>query len=254
MSTVLFLGAGASFDAGYPLAGELLKKLKSKRNTLGNKEIHEKFFKFIDEFKKQQKIDSLSNVEIIFTYIDLIISSRDEILNNAHKKYIKQGLSVEDNKYYENLSGDENYNLSRESKVAMGYFSELVDNFFMDIYSNFEDKTEYLARGFSSLKQGDAIITTNWDILAEKILFSLNKWQPSDGYGFQRTFVKYNRRQNIHEELKIEPSQVLVLKLHGSIGWRLGDSKIYEEPILMLDKNYNLPSGKFYLEIGRAHV
>jgi hypothetical protein len=56
---------------------------------------------------------------------------------------------------------------------------------------------------------GDAIVTFNWDILREIILWRSGKWSYRDGYGFECG------KQGDHEV----KSPTLILKLHGSVNW-----------------------------------
>jgi hypothetical protein len=64
------------------------------------------------------------------------------------------------------------------------------------------------------VKEGDTVITFNWDPLHEMALWAASddKWHYSSGYGF--------RPRNV-EEGQVVPSKVKVLKLHGSANWGL---------------------------------
>jgi hypothetical protein len=59
------------------------------------------------------------------------------------------------------------------------------------------------------LKPGDVIISFNWDILHEVILWRSGLWSYRDGYGFQ--CGSQGQRDNA--------TNVLLLKLHGSVNW-----------------------------------
>ena len=58
------------------------------------------------------------------------------------------------------------------------------------------------------LKPGDTIITFNWDILHESVLWRAGKWNFADGYGF-----------SARDATKDTRSPTKVLKLHGSANW-----------------------------------
>jgi hypothetical protein len=57
---------------------------------------------------------------------------------------------------------------------------------------------------------GDTLITFNWDLLQEILLWKAKKWSHADGYGIQTT-----------PEKPLNPSPTTVLKLHGSCNWAL---------------------------------
>jgi hypothetical protein len=61
----------------------------------------------------------------------------------------------------------------------------------------------------SLVRPGDVIITFNWDILHEVILWPSALWSYRDGYGFRCA------TQGEGED----PSKILILKLHGSVNW-----------------------------------
>lgn len=78
----------------------------------------------------------------------------------------------------------------------------------------------YLRRHLSSLVRGDAVITFNWDTLAERTLAEDKRWCPVDGYGFFRDIVQELPDGNLLSVSAAGPSDVVILKLHGSCGWR----------------------------------
>jgi hypothetical protein len=59
------------------------------------------------------------------------------------------------------------------------------------------------------IKPGDVILTFNWDILHEVILWRYGLWSYLDGYDF-KCDTQGQREQ---------PSKTLMLKLHGSVNW-----------------------------------
>lgn len=64
----------------------------------------------------------------------------------------------------------------------------------------------YAAFAASIIQPGDTILTFNYDDSVERELRRVNKWDISRGYGFPFGTVD-------------QPSDVLVLKLHGSMNW-----------------------------------
>ena len=67
----------------------------------------------------------------------------------------------------------------------------------------------------SKVRPGDVIVTFNWDILHEVILWRYDLWSYRDGYGF-------SCGSQGHKE---KPTRVLMLKLHGSVNWVQGNDR-----------------------------
>jgi hypothetical protein len=95
---------------------------------------------------------------------------------------------------------------------------------------------QYLRDLFSTLARGDVIITLNWDAAADRSLFEINRWNPHDGYSFAKTLVPESpfASPGLPEKLTI-PSEIVLLKLHGSVGWRSPD-------------DHHLIFGKYFLQ------
>ncbi len=84
------------------------------------------------------------------------------------------------------------------------------------------------------LKAGDTILTFNYDLVIEES-FPEHIWNPKDGYGYRTyNFTKGRSKQWIGtNKVKKAKSQVLLLKLHGSINWDYqlsGAIRIKERP------------------------
>jgi hypothetical protein len=67
------------------------------------------------------------------------------------------------------------------------------------------------------LRDGDVLITCNYDLLLEQLLWDAGRWSPRDGYGLDFRIVQllpgYEKAQ------LASPSLNRLLKLHGSAGW-----------------------------------
>ena len=81
---------------------------------------------------------------------------------------------------------------------------------------------------------GDTLISFNWDLLHETVLFRRGMWLPSDGYGF--------RPKNLEEH--VESSPVQLLKLHGSVNWAHGSED--DEDIRILHAEHFFPAASKY--------
>lgn len=87
---------------------------------------------------------------------------------------------------------------------CLGFVNASVREWFREIHTN--PSPDYAAFAAKVVKPGDVIITFNYDDSLERELRRVGKWDLSLGYGF--SLGKENT-----------PSDVLVLKLHGSMNW-----------------------------------
>ena len=106
-----------------------------------------------------------------------------------------------------------------------------------------EDRSErsrrdYLRRIVVPLCDGDVILTLNWDTVAERTLAEAEKWNPTDGYGFERNLLLEGPGGQTSPLPPEFPSKspIKVLKLHGSFGWRRTDDGVYLDSKLLLRK------------------
>jgi hypothetical protein len=111
----------------------------------------------------------------------------------------------------------------------------------------------YLAGLIADLGPGDAVLTFNWDSLVERLLLETGRWFPADGFGFARQllvdhqFGRRRRRRPLEATL-YRPSDVLVLKLHGSFGWRLaGDGIFLDGPEYLDGFDFMLGGSRLFL-------
>ncbi|MGB7256983.1 MAG: SIR2 family protein, partial [Pseudolabrys sp.] len=77
----------------------------------------------------------------------------------------------------------------------------------------------------SRVEKGDTLATFNYDtIIEESMPISSSSWTPREGYGIDVTGVKKGWAKKWFDSHKIEEgtkSEIKLLKLHGSINWRL---------------------------------
>ena len=94
----------------------------------------------------------------------------------------------------------------RRSNAAhqRGKLRQAVPVWFTEIHTNPAPDYQQFAEAIA--QPGDVIITFNYDDSLERELKRVGKWDVSQGYGFQIGTL-------------IQPSPVLVLKLHGSMNW-----------------------------------
>jgi len=247
---VIFLGAGGSVDAGYPLTADLLNLMEGeyKSSMMINDRDDWKTF---DDFRKGgenifKEILHSPNPEVILSQIDLL----ETTLNEADAHWLKQFKEAKNEGNYQRLKElnkklhspvIEHLHKGRQAKDAI---TRLIDRFFSHRHyldsQNGSTKREYLHRAMGLLDKGDVVIGTNWDTLSERILMEQEKWKPSDGYGFHFPIVFRIPRQQ-DEEIE-QHSPVKLLKLHGSIGWHRkeeGDQPYLRHPLYL--QYFHLP-------------
>jgi hypothetical protein len=195
---VFVLGAGASAFAGYPLAADLLSFIRNfnSREARTREKASRVISKLNDaEFQFSRHIvrdpNGVANLEQLLTYLEL----------------------------YHSFPGT-NFSLNPWDASDSADIRQVVTYRFLeyqyDLYKNTwtPDAQTGIVRKVSEawanlVSPGDVIITFNWDILHEVILWPSGLWSYRDGYGFKCA------TQGEEED----PSQTLILKLHGSVNW-----------------------------------
>jgi SIR2-like domain len=72
----------------------------------------------------------------------------------------------------------------------------------------------------SQLKNGSTVITFNYDLVIEESFNNKPNWNPQDGYGLDITGKTHEwPRKWLSERNAPSKSKILLLKLHGSLGW-----------------------------------
>lgn len=232
MGTVYIVGAGASKFAGFPLASELLPVLRQElvpRHEI-NLEVGREFVQFVDEVKSCLQELRLENrlynngepdLEFVLALLDRVPSSTQDYpypedlladlddviralgdsldtlrrprINTGGKTLITSALLQRCNVVYRLICNGASHNLIDDSDIVM------------DVIHAWTNRVQ----------PGDSIITFNWDVLNEMMLWKGGKWHYHDGYG-----------AILNTEAQ-EASAVRILKLHGSINWALRGDQIY---------------------------
>jgi hypothetical protein len=165
--TTYVLGAGASKDAGYPLASCMGRELSQWMETRG--EYDETLLWMRDRFEDPH------DMECVLTTMDGIVARNERsvesvLIGNVYKPAIIQALRA----------------------------------WFLEI----REKQEGSYRSFAGqvIKQGDTVISFNYDDSLDRQLKVAGLWSLGDGYGFPVEGFEVG-------------SSVTLLKLHGSINW-----------------------------------
>ncbi len=207
---IFVLGAGASVFAGYPLASHLMSFVRDF-NTLDHitRDVASRVLGKLDDAETQFRKKVVNdpnrncNLEELLTYLELYhsfpgtifaLNPWDETDSGGIRRLITEKFLSHQYDLNGALSGTTTAHTSR---------IELA-------------KIARICNAWSSyVKPGDTILTFNWDILHEIILWKAGLWSYRDGYGF------ICGKQGGAEE----NSKVVVLKLHGSVNW------VQENPI-----------------------
>jgi hypothetical protein len=189
---VFVLGAGVSKPAGFPLAKELMQVVREylEQNRTGP---YETLADTWDSLLRKRIFRTDDDAELNFTRLHLHMRG---ILADARAgRRVRTDGSIG---LYENLP-------------------RIINDRFVNRHLELArdpDRWEYL-RHFvrRHVRPGDAIVTLNYDVLAELALRAEERWGLRNGYGLD--LAPY------YPELasQLDPTQDEVLKLHGSVGW-----------------------------------
>src|SRR5713101_1982075 len=193
---VLLLGAGASKSAGYPLASELMITIERDARESRNAELRHAW-----ELWEQTRRAAPGplrllledpNPEVSLSILDLCSISYHRSFPAAFRDERRDEVvsaSLSDDRIPEQffVSRDHEW-LYNASTVRLRLLESLIAYFEWKHYkaSNASQNRHYLRPVLGSLQTGDAVITLNWDTVAERTLLELGQWSPRDGYGFDK--------------------------------------------------------------------
>lgn len=191
MGRVFILGAGASRFAGYPLSPDLWKFIRdfpvmefmAKKRAVSVIDAIERVLRLVPP-----KVYDQPNLEELFTLLDLAaIGTEPLVLKNINWPELRPKV--------------------------MGMIAEVLLSHEYDFESNVVKDTSsaasvVLENWTTFLREGDILVTFNWDILHEAALWRAGKWHYADGYGFR-----------CPDTAQTTTSNIKILKLHGSVNW-----------------------------------
>ena len=238
---VLFLGAGASVRAGYPLASNLLSAVEvtAEQGHLGIRNAWKAWKTFRDRATGPLALAlNHKNPEVVLSQIDLLVTAKGPLAD-----HFKEGLTdpAFDKLFADEPVPDDYFKTPADKEIwpvteARYRIIDCIEDFFrerhfIDSVAGNREHRDYLREYLSQLREGDLVITLNWDSTAERSLAELGEWNPFDGYGFKRRDLLLNSGisgQPLPDGCTEEKSTVKVLKMHGSVGWHLTeDRRIY---------------------------
>lgn len=204
MTRVFILGAGASAFAGYPLAvnlwqwtidhcsGEVMAGLRIEQTV---RELDPILRRFVDAGGR-------FDLEEVFTFLDLAALGRGPLAGEATNwptlRNQVMGMIAESFQSYQHSFGVEIFD----------------DRRMFGLHLDRARVRDVIRRWTDLLEPHDTLISFNWDLLHESVLWRAGKWHVADGYGFQCF------------DLAEEPhSAIRLLKLHGSVNWAQRDER-----------------------------
>jgi hypothetical protein len=202
--TVYILGAGASANAGYPLASKLLQGVSDWLDHCGRSD------PWIGEYRNRvlqvrETFGSLDDFEGILGRLDEYGYRRVPPTSKATYRQNHHDISHD---CAEVMRGRRN-----PDEPALGFYPQYMrSELIMALHEMFYDSEQKRSTptaydSFAERIMADsAVITFNYDVALERALARTGKWDVGTGYGY--TFVP-NRAGSL----------TMIYKLHGSVNW-----------------------------------
>lgn len=211
---VFILGAGVSKFSGYPLATDLMQFLQGSavgQNYAGRDEASSVLTKL------QRAGEALGrqtrrgwDLETVITHLDLYGTVGN--LKIVHGEWTDRDRMV----FAALVSGAF---LWHQRELQRAIWDAGPGSVTLQVEA---DAVRKLAQAWAEvIEPGDSMVSLNWDLLHEAILWRAGKWSYVDGYGFTVRNAEPNKTR----------SGVMIYKLHGSVNWVQSD-ETDEEPEL----------------------
>jgi hypothetical protein len=237
--TVIILGAGSSYGSTIDPKPPIMKDFIKNGKNLQLKEKYDRLWNFLERigYNLKDLEQGNPNLEEIYTVLHVIS------LALWHKN---------ETEFIEEIGQD-------FWKVSPVYFLESFIIEVLDISSiNALKKTcTYHDKLAKYLKNGDCIIDFNYDLIMDSSLINNTHWSEFDGYGFNcYDFLEENKID--YDEQKNKKSFIKLLKLHGSINWKISKShyKLLDNKENVFhyksfrEKLFDKPDQEYQLKIG----
>ncbi len=194
-------------DMKYQHAGEWRSDRTAFQKLL--KHFHESTTKLVESLEQNDSkkilnrdfesfLESL-NIEFLCSFLDLHIT---HCFIPLAKGVNLQGCPIP------LVNGFHQYELKSALKFIKHHMLELL------LEENLSLNTSAFDKMSDFFREGDNVISFNYDLLIEQMLWKRKLWNPFDGYGFE---FKRNGNEDVHE------SRITIIKVHGSINWRSPD-------------------------------
>jgi hypothetical protein len=230
---VLILGAGAYRSAGYPLASDLMTTIERDATESKNLQLANVWNGWLSiKASAPSELRILldhPNPEVTLSFLDLCrICFEDSALERFGggngDEAVSDSLSREEIRTHLYSSPAHAW-LDRAGAAVFRLVDSLEEYLEFKQQADLEspENREYLRDLFKGLSRGDVVITLNWDAAAERSHFEIGCWSPRDGYGFEKKLTSvFSGGGDLPTRISA-PSEIQLLKLHGSVGWRAKD-------------------------------
>jgi len=182
-----------------------------------------------------------SNPEVVLSLPDLCEAAREseaaEAFGKAHKIFLTG--SDDPGGIWDHLKSPER-ELANAAIAARGRFLDCLSQYFL--YKHYLDSKpenkparDYLRQVLSRLGENDRVLTLNWDTTVERTLLEDGRWNPMNGYGFEQILHKgFCDGPSEPLDFEIPKSEIVVLKLHGSVGWHQTRADRFVDTVISL--------------------
>jgi hypothetical protein len=197
------LGAGASCHAGYPVAPELGRELLRWVSQAG---------KNFDGFRLA--LETLAGIYGDLRDLEQILTDFDDVSANTRAAEL--------------------------SRSERGFIRQAIEHTIPGLFNCIRTKPSPLYDQMTAhrIREGDFVITFNYDMAIEHSLKQQGLWHINDGYGFELGFSG------------LPPSKVKVLELHGSTNWwgplfdgmrglfQAGPTSLPRRPVILFSQDF----------------
>lgn len=208
-SRVYVIGAGASAFAGYPVANDLLQFIRDFRTRQAStRDLAARVLEKLGEaqFHFSRRIirdpNGQANLEALLTYLELYHSFPGTIFDSSP-------WTGSDSDNVRLVIAERFLDYQHDLNTVTWGNGRPIES--VGVNPTLVHKTS--DAWASRVQPGDVIITFNWDVLHEVILWNSSLWSYRDGYGFLPGTQGQSERR----------TKVLLLKLHGSVNWVQGE-------------------------------
>jgi len=219
MQRLFFIGAGFTKAlANGPLANGFIKAIYQKVQIEDNK------YRYSGDWERDR--DCFEKL-LVYFYKSILLEAKksnpnfEEFLDSLNLEFVCSFLDLHINHYYKKLTKHDKTLIYKtpvpylkgftiyELKSALRFIVHHVLDLLLE--ENLKPNKKAINKMSTFFKENDIIISFNYDLLVENMLWEQKLWNPFDGYGipFKKVANKYSTK-----------SKIQLLKIHGSINWR----------------------------------
>jgi len=197
---VFIFGAGASVHAGAPISRELMLKIMEYVETKSSIVQYQcEQVQWLKDYLQKLEFDEWKDnfdIEMFCTMLDFLNF-------DFHIQSSKKDLSGK----FAHILGKNAFEVEQVLKIIKILITHILSPV------KIKDEKEILRLFLEKyVKEGDMLLTFNYDLLLDQALWDASLWSPHKGYAVVNN-------DDIPEEFKKRNSKITYLKLHGSVNW-----------------------------------